>query len=135
MQGPDSVGLAISFSAGVLSFLSPCVLPLIPSYVTFITGLGLEDVKRSRRIALAHSLLFVSGFTLVFLAPFLATVWVSRRTDYATRALLALALDDGGPLTLEELAGRTGSPQSVTRPSLLPLAPSQPPSGSVACAA
>ncbi|MEO6331302.1 MAG: cytochrome c biogenesis protein CcdA, partial [Gemmatimonadaceae bacterium] len=52
----------------MLSFLSPCVLPLIPSYVTFITGLGLEDVKRSRRIALAHSLLFVAGFTLVFLA-------------------------------------------------------------------
>ena len=68
MQGSDSVGLAISFTAGVLSFLSPCVLPLIPSYVTFITGLGLEDVQRSRRIALVHSLLFVSGFTLVFLA-------------------------------------------------------------------
>jgi Rrf2 family protein len=40
-------------------------------------------------------------------------VWVSRRTDYATRALLALAIADGGPLKLEELAGRTGSPQSV----------------------
>lgn len=58
----------ISFTAGVLSFLSPCVLPLIPSYVSFITGLSLEDVSRSRRIALVHSLLFVTGFTLVFLA-------------------------------------------------------------------
>jgi Rrf2 family protein len=40
-------------------------------------------------------------------------MWVSRRTDYATRALLALALDDGGPMKLEELARRTGAPQSV----------------------
>lgn len=40
-------------------------------------------------------------------------MWVSRRTDYATRALLALALEGGGPLKLEELARRTGAPQSV----------------------
>ena len=40
-------------------------------------------------------------------------MWISRRTDYATRALLALALDRGGPMKLEELANRTGAPQSV----------------------
>jgi Rrf2 family protein len=40
-------------------------------------------------------------------------MWVSRRTDYATRALLALTLDGGGPMKLEELARRTGAPQSV----------------------
>jgi Rrf2 family transcriptional regulator, cysteine metabolism repressor len=40
-------------------------------------------------------------------------MWVSRRTDYATRALLALALDGGGPMKLEELARRTSAPQSV----------------------
>ena len=38
----------IAFGAGLLSFLSPCVLPLIPSYVTFITGLSLEDVTKAR---------------------------------------------------------------------------------------
>jgi cytochrome c-type biogenesis protein len=63
-----SLGIAIAFTAGLLSFLSPCVLPLIPSYVTFITGLSLEDVQRSRRTALIHSLLFIAGFTLIFLA-------------------------------------------------------------------
>jgi cytochrome c-type biogenesis protein len=63
-----SLGLTISFTAGLLSFLSPCVLPLIPSYVSFITGLSLEDVQRSRRVALVHSLLFIAGFTLIFLA-------------------------------------------------------------------
>jgi cytochrome c-type biogenesis protein len=63
-----SLGVTISFTAGVLSFLSPCVLPLIPSYVSFITGMSIDDVQRSRRIALVHSLLFILGFTLVFLA-------------------------------------------------------------------
>ena len=63
-----TLGVTISFTAGLLSFLSPCVLPLIPSYVSFITGLSLEDVGRSRRITLIHSLLFIAGFTLVFLA-------------------------------------------------------------------
>ncbi len=68
MNDGASLGVAISFTAGLLSFLSPCVLPLIPSYVTFVTGLGLEDVQRARRTALVHSLLFVAGFTAIFLA-------------------------------------------------------------------
>ena len=63
-----SLGVLISFTAGLLSFLSPCVLPLIPSYVTFVTGLSLEDVQHSRKIALIHALLFVAGFSLIFLA-------------------------------------------------------------------
>src|SRR5688572_30606168 len=67
MEG-TSFGIAIAFSAGLLSFLSPCVLPLIPSYVTFITGLSLENVQKARRAALVHSLLFILGFTLIFLA-------------------------------------------------------------------
>ena len=62
-----SIGVGISFTAGILSFLSPCVLPLIPSYISFITGLSLEDVQRSRRVALVNALLFIAGFTLVFL--------------------------------------------------------------------
>jgi cytochrome c-type biogenesis protein len=67
MEG-KSLELTIAFTTGLLSFLSPCVLPLIPSYVTFITGLSLEDVQKSRRVALVHSLLFIFGFTLIFLA-------------------------------------------------------------------
>jgi cytochrome c-type biogenesis protein len=77
-----SVGIAISFAAGLLSFLSPCVLPLIPSYVTFVTGLTLEDVQRSRRIALIHSLLFVLGFTLVFLALGATATTLGRLLGY-----------------------------------------------------
>ncbi|HSJ64746.1 MAG TPA: cytochrome c biogenesis protein CcdA [Gemmatimonadaceae bacterium] len=60
--------LLFSFSAGLLSFLSPCVLPLIPSYVTFITGMSMDEVQQARRSALVHSLLFIAGFTLIFLA-------------------------------------------------------------------
>ncbi|HET6679670.1 MAG TPA: cytochrome c biogenesis protein CcdA, partial [Gemmatimonadaceae bacterium] len=67
MEGA-AVGVLVAFTAGVLSFLSPCVLPLIPSYVTFITGLSLEDVSRARRAAVTHALLFILGFTLIFLA-------------------------------------------------------------------
>ncbi len=63
-----ALGITISFTAGILSFLSPCVLPLIPSYVSFITGLSLDDVQRSRRVTLAPSLLFIAGFTIIFLA-------------------------------------------------------------------
>jgi cytochrome c-type biogenesis protein len=68
MDSSATLGLLVAFSAGLLSFLSPCVLPLVPSYVTFITGMSLEDVQRTRRTAMAHALLFVLGFTLIFLA-------------------------------------------------------------------
>ncbi|HEY0970751.1 MAG TPA: cytochrome c biogenesis protein CcdA [Gemmatimonadales bacterium] len=68
MDATSTFGLAIAFTAGLLSFLSPCVLPLVPSYVTFITGMSLEDVQRARRAALVHALLFILGFTLIFLA-------------------------------------------------------------------
>src|SRR3982750_2080362 len=83
------VAVPIAFGAGLASFLSPCVLPLIPSYITFITGMTLDDVQRSRRIAFVHALLFVVGFSLIFLAlgasatllgRLLVTyrVWISR---------------------------------------------------------
>lgn len=64
----QSIGLTVAFLAGVLSFLSPCVLPLVPSYVTFITGLSLDELGARRWTALTHAVLFVSGFTLIFLA-------------------------------------------------------------------
>ena len=82
MQDGASVGIAISFAAGLLSFLSPCVLPLIPSYLTFITGLSLEDVARARRIAVLHSLLFVLGFTLIFMALGATATTVGRLLGY-----------------------------------------------------
>ncbi|MBN9000013.1 MAG: cytochrome c biogenesis protein CcdA, partial [Rhizobiales bacterium] len=60
--------------AGLLSFVSPCVLPLVPPYLCYITGLTLEEVtggignRRVRRIVIASSIAFVLGFTTVFVA-------------------------------------------------------------------
>jgi cytochrome c-type biogenesis protein len=68
VSDPASLGLALAFSAGLLSFISPCVLPLIPSYLTFVTGVGFDELGNSRRAALIHALLFVLGFTLIFVA-------------------------------------------------------------------
>lgn len=69
MTGTE-VSLAVAFTAGLLSFLSPCVLPLIPSYVGFLTGMSADELQAGggerRRTALLHGLWFVAGFTLVF---------------------------------------------------------------------
>ncbi|MBM4184599.1 MAG: cytochrome c biogenesis protein CcdA [Gemmatimonadetes bacterium] len=63
------LGISIALAAGVLSFLSPCVLPLVPSYLSFVTGMNLaelEDGSRRGRV-LTHAALFVCGFTAVFM--------------------------------------------------------------------
>ena len=88
---PESVGILIALGAGVLSFLSPCVLPLVPSYLSFVTGMSLEDLEEGaeRGKVMTHALLFTAGFTLIFLmlgasASFLGQffrhydVWVAR---------------------------------------------------------
>ncbi len=65
----ESVGIVIAFSAGVLSFLSPCVLPLAPSYLSFVTGMSLEELEEGtdRGRTLRFAFLFVGGFSLIFL--------------------------------------------------------------------
>ncbi len=61
--------MTVAFLAGLLSFLSPCVLPLVPSYLSFITGMsGVGEIEARRHLALLHALLFVIGFTLIFVA-------------------------------------------------------------------
>jgi len=86
-----SVGLLAALTAGVFSFLSPCVLPLVPSYLSFVTGMSLEDLQEGvdRKATFIHSLLFVTGFSLIFItlgasASFLGAflreyeVWIAR---------------------------------------------------------
>ena len=68
-----SVGVLLAFGAGLFSFLSPCVLPLFPSYVSFITGMSVGDLTAdlsgaARRRVILHALAFVLGFSLVFVA-------------------------------------------------------------------
>ncbi|MGH6915023.1 MAG: cytochrome c biogenesis CcdA family protein, partial [Geminicoccales bacterium] len=67
----SAIGLITAFAAGVISFLSPCVLPLVPGYVSFVAGSSLEDLRDSRAprlqvLSLAGT--FVLGFSLVFVA-------------------------------------------------------------------
>ncbi|HEY0303513.1 MAG TPA: cytochrome c biogenesis protein CcdA [Longimicrobiales bacterium] len=65
----NSVSLAVAFLAGLLSFLSPCVLPLVPSYLGFVTGMSLDEMTSapSRKAVLVPALMFTAGFSLVFL--------------------------------------------------------------------
>ena len=73
MEPVQSISIFVAFLAGFLSFVSPCVLPLIPSYVTFITGMTLEefeDESRRKEIArrvIIHSIVFIIGFSTVFI--------------------------------------------------------------------
>ena len=67
------LGILVAAAAGLLSFLSPCVLPLVPSYVAFLAGVGgtavateKEGSGSSRSVTLAHAVAFVIGFSLVF---------------------------------------------------------------------
>jgi cytochrome c-type biogenesis protein len=88
----QATGLAVAFAAGLLSFLSPCVLPLVPSYVSFITGMSLDDLTgaeadrpRVRRAVLVHGLLFVLGFTLVFVVLGASATFLGSLFAYASR--------------------------------------------------
>lgn len=67
-----SVSFPLAFAAGLVSFLSPCVLPVVPSYVAFVSGLTLDELRDggaggARRAAVLHSVVFVLGFAAVFM--------------------------------------------------------------------
>jgi len=70
----NDISLSLAFLAGVLSFLSPCVLPLIPSYVSFITGISFKDLtvgtdrKKIHYLTITNSIAFIFGFSTVFIA-------------------------------------------------------------------
>ena len=65
---PESITLLVAFGGGILSFLSPCVLPLVPAYIGYLAGnsAGVQSGQARRMTTLAHSAAFVLGFSLVF---------------------------------------------------------------------
>jgi len=73
-QSLQQITLFAAFTAGLLSFVSPCVLPLVPSYISYITGLSLDQLsnaterRRLRKPILLNSLTFIAGFSTVFIA-------------------------------------------------------------------
>jgi cytochrome c-type biogenesis protein len=67
----ENLNVATAFLAGIVSFVSPCVLPLVPSYLSFLTGTSLEDLKsqssaEAKARVLAHAVAFCAGLTVVF---------------------------------------------------------------------
>ena len=68
------VNVFVAFAAGLLSFLSPCVLPLIPSYLSFVSGVSLDEMRsdearsRVRSRLILNSIAFIAGFSLVFIS-------------------------------------------------------------------
>ena len=79
----NNLYLLVAFGGGIISFLSPCVLPIVPGYLSLVSGLTLSEIETARsqqlrRIAITTGL-FVSGFTLVFVILGLATTAVSQK--------------------------------------------------------
>ncbi|MEW6586329.1 MAG: cytochrome c biogenesis protein CcdA [Nitrospirota bacterium] len=81
------VSFPLAFLAGVASFLSPCVLPLVPSYVSFITGISFKDLTvggdkaKIRRVTVTNSLAFIAGFSSVFIALGISSSALGRFFD------------------------------------------------------
>ena len=96
------VPLTAAFLAGVASFLSPCVLPLVPGYVSIISGASVEELKAAgrdegllRRV-LFHSVLFIVGFSIVFISLGASATWLGG----TLRSHLPLLLQIGGVVVI-----------------------------------
>lgn len=63
------ISILLAFSAGLLSFLSPCVLPLVPAYISYLTGSSIDELKagKTKLFTLYKSLGFVLGFSIIFI--------------------------------------------------------------------
>src|SRR5215510_5074881 len=82
----DRVSIVSAFIAGVASFISPCVLPLVPGYISFISGASLEQLRQeqtesTRRSVILTSLIFIAGFSTIFII-------LGASATYAGRFLL-----------------------------------------------
>ena len=80
----DQISIGVAFIAGIFSFLSPCVLPLVPAYISFLSGISLEDLKRGAgrehllKKAGTTAIFFVLGFSVVFIMMGASASFVGR---------------------------------------------------------
>ena len=72
------IKLIIAFGAGFISFLSPCVLPIIPGYISYITGKSLDEIEQNRRIVLLKTVTFSLGFSFVFIILGIAASFIGN---------------------------------------------------------
>jgi cytochrome c-type biogenesis protein len=122
------LSIPIAFVAGVVSFLSPCVLPLIPGYISMLSGVSMEELKAGGDAALVeriirNSFAFVLGFSVVFIslgasATFVGTFLLSRRTIFNVIAgliIIVFGLHLTGliriPFLYRDARIHTGAPQ------------------------
>jgi cytochrome c-type biogenesis protein len=68
-------GLVIAFAAGVVAFTSPCVLPLVPCYLSFVSGVGFDELGSRTRTVVRSTAAFVAGFTVMFVALGAGAAW------------------------------------------------------------
>ena len=83
-MGTENISALVAFTAGLISFLSPCILPMIPSYLAFITGISLEELsqdqnlKKVRKSVITNSLLFIMGFSILFIAMGASATFIGK---------------------------------------------------------
>lgn len=96
------VGMMLALGAGALSFLSPCVLPIFPAYLSYITGIGVKDLQENKNMEirgklLSHSILFLLGVSLVFIS-------FGVGASYLGKGIQTLLTGDSG-LFIQRMAG------------------------------
>lgn len=74
------INLLLAFGAGFLSFISPCTLPLYPAFLSYITGMSLEEIKTDKKLmqrrGMLHTLFFLLGFSIIFVALGFTTTFI-----------------------------------------------------------
>ncbi|MGM0396734.1 MAG: cytochrome c biogenesis CcdA family protein [Bacillota bacterium] len=119
------ISLPIAFGAGFLSFFSPCLLPMIPAYIMYITGVDMEDdISKVRMTALLRTLGFVLGFTIIFVimgtsASFIGRLFIQNKTIFFRISgvlIILFGLNMMGILNLRMLGmeKRVKSPKKIT---------------------
>jgi len=87
--------LIIAFGAGLISFLSPCVLPLIPGYISYISGSSLNELIEKKKVNLIPIILFTLGFSLVFIIFGAASTYLGQvllQNSYELRIVAGLLI-------------------------------------------
>ena len=80
----EHISYIVAFSAGILTFLSPCLLPIIPSFIAYITGISLSDMNdpgkkaAAKKKAIVHSLCFITGFSIIFISLGLTATFIGK---------------------------------------------------------
>lgn len=94
----ENISLPIAFGAGFLSFFSPCILPMIPVYIMYVTGINIVDELEKRKLfAFTRTLGFVLGFTIIFMlmgttASFLGKIFIRHKNIFTKLSGILIVL-------------------------------------------